>query len=75
MDPGEPANVRAIAGALKMVGEFKLAVDITYSKLGKMLDVPKLSAPTPSDSNPQYDISPADEIVEGDFADLKEIKE
>jgi hypothetical protein len=75
MPTDDPANVRAIAGALKMVGEFGLAVDITYSKLGKTLDAtPALAAPLTEEME-QYVISAADGVVEGDFEDLKEIEE
>jgi hypothetical protein len=66
----EPAYIRAQAGALKMVGEFKLAVDITYSKLGK--DLKQLPA---GEANQEYQITAAEGVIEGDFDDLKSLEE
>lgn len=66
----DPAHVRALAGALKMVGEFKLAVDITYSKLGKGEHAPQLQAGEP---NAQYHLKPIDGVIEGDVEELQEI--
>lgn len=67
-DPEDKAMVRAIAGAMKMSGEFRLAIDITYSSLGR--DVSKL----PADQT--YKLEPGDSVVEGKFTDdVQEITE
>ena len=68
----DPAHVRALAGALKMVGEFKLAVDITYAKLGKGEHTPQLM---PGDAKAQYHLKAIDGIIEGDVEDIQEIQQ
>lgn len=69
----DPKVIRSIAGALKMAGEFGLASEITYSRLGKSVDNLALPAPE-ADDNDKYDISIAESIVEGDFEDVERLE-
>jgi hypothetical protein len=67
-----PAAVRALAGALKMAGEFGLAVEITYNRLGKSHENPPLL--TDGDEQDTYTISPIEQVVEGDYQDIQPIE-
>ena len=71
-DPNNPASVRAVAGALKMAGEFGLAVDITYSRLGKDREAAALLADGADEDS--YVITPVESVVEGAFEDIQELE-
>jgi hypothetical protein len=69
-DPSDRTMVRAIAGALKMVGELNLGLHVANAAASQM----QKRLPAPSDTAPAvYEISSSEPVVEGDLVEVTEV--
>lgn len=69
-DPSDRTMVRAIAGALKMVGELNLGLHVANAAASQM----QKRLPAAADTAPAvYEISPSETVVEGDLVEVTEV--